>query len=99
MNSPTLTMRHDRRRRDHGHRGLHGPEQARGKTVDKRADIWAFGVVAVRDAHRPQMFAGDTVSDVLAAVVAAGPGPEPGARERPANARTVPREGSEETAS
>ena len=34
------------------------PEQARGKAVDKRADIWAFGCVVLRDAQRRLTFCG-----------------------------------------
>jgi eukaryotic-like serine/threonine-protein kinase len=34
------------------------PEQARGKPVDRRADIWAFGMRAVRDAHRASRLRG-----------------------------------------
>ena len=45
------------------------PEQARGKAVDKRSDIWAFGVVVYEmlTGHRP--FEGETVSDTIAAVL------------------------------
>ena len=45
------------------------PEQARGKPVDRRADIWAFGVVLFEMLTGRQMFAGETVSDTLAAVL------------------------------
>jgi len=45
------------------------PEQARGKQVDKRADIWAFGVVLYEMVIGEQLFTGETVSDTLAAVL------------------------------
>jgi serine/threonine protein kinase/Tol biopolymer transport system component len=45
------------------------PEQARGKAVDKRADIWAFGVVLFEMLTGRRLFAGETVSDILAAVL------------------------------
>src|SRR5687767_14607215 len=47
------------------------PEQARGKPVDKRADIWAFGVVLYEMLSGQMLFQGETVSDVLAAVLRA----------------------------
>jgi Tol biopolymer transport system component len=49
------------------------PEQARGKQVDKRADIWAFGVVLWEMLAGKRLFAGETVSDVLAAVLTREP--------------------------
>ena len=45
------------------------PEQARGKPVDKRADIWAFGVVVFEMLTGSAAFHGDTVSDTVAAVL------------------------------
>jgi len=45
------------------------PEQARGKAVDRRADIWAFGVVLFEMLTGRRLFPGDEVSDVLAAVL------------------------------
>ena len=49
------------------------PEQARGKPVDKRADIWAFGLVLYEMVVGRTAFAGDTISDVLAAVLTREP--------------------------
>ena len=45
------------------------PEQARGRAVDKRADIWAFGVVLFEMLTGRRAFGGDDMSDVLAAVL------------------------------
>ena len=45
------------------------PEQARGKAVDKRADIWAFGAVVYEMVTGQRVFEGETVSDILAATL------------------------------
>jgi eukaryotic-like serine/threonine-protein kinase len=45
------------------------PEQATGKPVDKRADVWAFGVVLYELLTGDRLFKGDSVTDVLASVV------------------------------
>ena len=45
------------------------PEQARGKTVDKRADIWAFGAVLYEMLTGRRAFQGEDGSDTLAAVI------------------------------
>ena len=45
------------------------PEQARGRTVDKRADIWAFGVVLWEMLTGRPLFGGETLTDTLAAVL------------------------------
>jgi eukaryotic-like serine/threonine-protein kinase len=49
------------------------PEQARGRVVDKRTDIWAFGCVLFQMLTGAPPFAGDNVTDVLAAVVTRDP--------------------------
>src|SRR5215472_16197468 len=51
--------------------GYMSPEQASGKHVDKRADIWAFGVVLWEMLTGKRLFAGETVSHTLAEVLAA----------------------------
>ena len=45
------------------------PEQARGQVADKRADIWAFGVVLYEILTGRQLFVAETVSDALVAVL------------------------------
>src|SRR2546426_12758823 len=45
------------------------PEQAKGKAVDKRADIWAFGVVLYEMLTGRMLFSGETTSETMAAVM------------------------------
>ncbi|MCM2315982.1 MAG: serine/threonine-protein kinase [Thermoanaerobaculia bacterium] len=54
-----------------GTAGYMSPEQARGKKVDKRADVWAFGVVLWEMLTGRRLFSGETVSDTLAGVLRA----------------------------
>ncbi|HPF69033.1 MAG TPA: protein kinase, partial [Candidatus Krumholzibacteria bacterium] len=68
-NSPTLTAAFTSPGVILGTAAYMSPEQARGKTVDKRADIWAFGVIVREMLTGERLFAGETVSDTLAAVL------------------------------
>jgi serine/threonine-protein kinase len=52
-----------------GTAGYMSPEQARGKPVDRRADIWAFGCVLFEMLGGRKAFGGETVTDVLGAIV------------------------------
>jgi serine/threonine-protein kinase len=65
------------------------PEQARGKTADKRADIWAFGCVLYEMLSGRRAFGGDEVSDVLASVLAREPALEAIPDEVPARIRDI----------
>src|SRR5262249_30830752 len=49
------------------------PEQAKGKPVDKRADIWAFGIVLCEMLTGRPVYTGENVSETLAAVIKDAP--------------------------
>ena len=68
-NSPTLTGHATALGMILGTAAYMAPEQAKGKAVDKRADIWAFGVVLYEMLAGRSAFAGETVTDIIAAVV------------------------------
>ena len=72
-NSPTLTISPTSAGMILGTAAYMSPELARAKPVDKRADIWAFGVVLYEMLTGRQAFPGDTITDVLAAVVTKEP--------------------------
>ena len=67
--SPTMTISPTRAGMILGTAAYMAPEQARGKAVDKRADIWAFGVVLYEMLTGKKLFNGETVSDILAGVL------------------------------
>jgi len=72
-NSPTLSMAATMQGVILGTAAYMSPEQAKGKQVDKRTDIWAFGCVLYELLTGKQTFHGEDVTDILAAVVRAEP--------------------------
>src|ERR1700688_2338814 len=72
-NSPTLTMRATQAGMILGTAGYMAPEQAAGQAVDKRADIWSFGVVLWEMLTGQRLLTGETVSHILAAVLTKEP--------------------------
>ena len=72
-NSPTLSMAATQQGVILGTAAYMSPEQARGVTVDKRADIWAFGCVLYEMLTGRQVFRGELMSDVMASVLKSTP--------------------------
>ena len=67
--SPTVTIGDTREGSILGTAAYMSPEQARGQPVDKRTDIWAFGCVCYEMLTGRAAFAGDTLSDTIAAIL------------------------------
>ena len=73
MNSPTLSMHATQAGIILGTAAYMSPEQAAGKAVDRRSDLWAFGVVVLEMVTGRPAFTGETVSHVLASVLKTDP--------------------------
>ncbi len=69
MNSPTMTARATQMGMIIGTAAYMSPEQARGRAVDRRADIWAFGVVLYEMLTGTRAFEGEDISITLASVL------------------------------
>ena len=71
--SPTLTAQMTQTGVILGTAAYMAPEQAKGKPLDRRADIWAFGVVFWEMLVGERLFSGESVSEVLASVLMSEP--------------------------
>ncbi len=71
LDSPTLTAPLTQKGMILGTAAYMSPEQARGRSVDARTDIWAFGVILYEMLTGVRLFHGETVSDTVAAVLRA----------------------------
>jgi eukaryotic-like serine/threonine-protein kinase len=87
--SPTVTIGGTREGMILGTAAYMSPEQARGKPVDKRADIWAFGCVLYEMLTGRAVFPRETVSDTIAAILERDPDWTALPAATPANARRL----------
>jgi eukaryotic-like serine/threonine-protein kinase len=87
--SPTITEAMTRPGVILGTAAYMSPEQARGKPVDKRADIWGFGCVMFECLTGRRAFPGETVTETLAAVLSGSPDWSLLPAETPAAARSA----------
>ena len=71
--APTPSVRNTRDGVILGTTSYMAPEQARGRDVDNRADIWAFGCVLCEMLTGERAFAGETVSDTISAILTGEP--------------------------
>ena len=71
--SPTVTVHGTRAGVILGTAAYMSPEQTRGRPVDKRTDVWAFGCVLYEMLTGRAAFAGETVSDTIAAILGREP--------------------------
>src|ERR1044071_5090112 len=72
-NSPTLSMTATEKGMILGTAAYMSPEQAKGLKVDRRCDIWSFGCVLYEMLSGRKAFEGETISDILAAVLTKEP--------------------------
>lgn len=68
-NSPTLSAMATMAGMVLGTAGYMSPEQAKGKPVDRRADIWSFGAVLYEMLARRPLYSGETASEILAGII------------------------------
>jgi serine/threonine protein kinase len=87
--SPTLTLGVTRIGVILGTAAYMSPEQASGKTADRRADIWGFGAVLYEMLSGGRAFAGESVSDTLASVLKVDPDWKALPAETPASIRRL----------
>ena len=89
--SPTLTLGATRMGVILGTAAYMSPEQASGKTADRRADIWSFGAVLFEMLSGKKAFEGESVSDTLASVLKLEPEWDALPKDTPAAVKTLVR--------
>jgi len=89
VDSPTITAEMTQPGVILGTAAYMSPEHAKGKPVDKRADIWAFGCILFECLTGKTAFPGETITEVLAAVLKGEPDWDALPKDLPANVRAV----------